>query len=54
MGQPLSPTRLMQIRDLVRQGCRTKEIGKQLGVSESIVSRVRQGRYRRRPGRTPR
>ncbi len=53
MSARLRPTQLKQIREMVRQSYRTKEIAFEVGVSESTVHKVRQNRYpdRRRAAR---
>jgi hypothetical protein len=46
MGQRLSLTKILQVRNLARQGYRTREIARNLGICPSLVYRIRQGRYR--------
>ncbi|MBI1903501.1 MAG: hypothetical protein HYS13_20550 [Planctomycetia bacterium] len=46
MGQRLTLTKILQVRNLAQQGYRTREIARNLGVCVSLVYRIRQGRYR--------
>jgi hypothetical protein len=50
MPAPLSPARIKQVLDQVRQGIHTREIARITGISMSTIYKVRQRRYAaRRP-----
>lgn len=45
VGQRVTPRLLLQVKDLASQECFTWEIMKITGLSESTISKIRQGRY---------
>jgi transposase len=53
MANILSPDQIRQIKRLVAQGCRSRDIARHLGISESSVHKARQGRFDHRLRDTP-